>query len=134
MNHKLAVRADILCLASSIVSHWDHPLAQLFKVPLDSNGWLLEAHQKLRPVDFANDGIFLCGMAHYPKPIEESIAQAQAAAARASTILALENIKVGGIVSDICAEFCSGCLGCINVCPYGAITFDDQRFVASDGV
>jgi heterodisulfide reductase subunit A len=130
LNHKLAVRADILCLASSIVSHWDHSLAQLFKVPLDANGWLLEAHQKLRPVDFANDGIFMCGMAHYPKPIEESIAQAQAAAARASTVLALESIKVGGIVSDISAELCSGCLGCINVCPYGAIIFDDQKFVA----
>jgi heterodisulfide reductase subunit A len=130
LNRKLAVKADILCLASAIVSHWDHSLAQLFKVPLDANGWLLEAHQKLRPVDFANDGIFLCGMAHYPKPIEESIAQAQAAAARAATILALENIKVGGIVSDIRAELCSGCLGCINVCPYGAITFDNQKFVA----
>ena len=130
LNRKLAVKADILCLASAIVSHWDHSLAQLFKVPLDSDGWLLEAHQKLRPVDFANDGIFLCGMAHYPKPIEESIAQAQAAAARASTVLALESIKVGGIVSDIRAELCSGCLGCINVCPYGAIDFDNQKFVA----
>jgi heterodisulfide reductase subunit A2 len=130
LNRKMAVKADILCLASAIVSHWDHSLAQLFKVPLDSDGWLLEAHQKLRPVDFANDGIFLCGMAHYPKPIEESIAQAQAAAARAATILALENIKVGGIVSYIRAELCSGCLGCINVCPYGAIDFDNQQFVA----
>jgi len=130
LNRKLAVKADILCLASAIVSHWDHSLAQLFKVPLDSDGWLLEAHQKLRPVDFANDGIFMCGMAHYPKPIEESIAQAQAAAARAVTVLALETIKVGGIVSDIRAELCSGCLGCINVCPYGAINFDNQKFVA----
>jgi heterodisulfide reductase subunit A2 len=130
LNRKLAVKADILCLASAIVSHWDHSLAQLYKVPLDSDGWLLEAHQKLRPVDFANDGIFLCGMAHYPKPIEESIAQAQAAAARAATVLALESIKVGGIVTDIRADLCSGCLGCINVCPYGAITFDDQKYVA----
>jgi heterodisulfide reductase subunit A len=129
LGRKLAVKADILSLASAIVSHWDHSLAQLFKVPLDSDGWLLEAHQKLRPVDFANDGIFLCGMAHYPKPIEESIAQAQAAAARAATVLALESIKVGGIVTDIRAELCSGCLGCINVCPYGAITFDDQKYV-----
>jgi heterodisulfide reductase subunit A2 len=130
LNRKLAVKADILCLASAIVSHWDQSLAQLFKVPLDSDGWLLEAHQKLRPVDFANDGIFLCGMAHYPKPIEESIAQAQAAAARAATVLSLESIKVGGIVTDIRAELCSGCLGCINVCPYGAITFDRQEYVA----
>jgi len=130
LNRKMAVKADILCLASAIVSHWDHSLAQMFKVPLDSDGWLLEAHQKLRPVDFANDGIFLCGMAHYPKPIEESIAQAQAAAARAATVLALESIKVGGIVSYIRGELCSGCLGCINVCPYGAIDFDNQKFVA----
>jgi len=130
LNRKMAVKADILCLASAIVSHWDHSLAQMFKVPLDSDGWLLEAHQKLRPVDFANDGIFLCGMAHYPKPIEESIAQAQAAAARAATVLALESIKVGGIVSYIRADLCSGCLGCINVCPYGAIDFDNQQFVA----
>jgi heterodisulfide reductase subunit A2 len=130
LDRKLAVKADILCLASAIVSHRDQSLAQLFKVPLDSDGWFLEAHQKLRPVDFANDGIFLCGMAHYPKPIEESIAQAQAAAARAATILALESIKVGGIVTDIRAESCSGCLGCINVCPYGAITFNHQKYVA----
>jgi heterodisulfide reductase subunit A len=130
LNRKMAVKADILCLASAIVSHWDHSLAQMFKVPLDSDGWLLEAHQKLRPVDFANDGIFLCGMAHYPKPIEESIAQAQAAAARAATVLALESIKVGGIVSYIRSDLCSGCLGCINVCPYGAIDFDNQQFVA----
>ncbi|MCG6972520.1 MAG: FAD-dependent oxidoreductase [Desulfobacterales bacterium] len=130
LNRKLAVKADILCLASAIESHWDHSMAQIFKVPLDSDGWLLEAHQKLRPVDFANDGIFLCGMAHYPKPIEESIAQAQAAAARAATVLALESIKVGGIVTDIRADLCSGCLGCINVCPYGAITFDAQKYVA----
>ncbi len=130
LNRKLAVKVDVLCLATAIESHWDHSLAQLFKVPLDSDGWLLEAHQKLRPVDFANDGIFLCGMAHYPKPIEESIAQAQAAAARAATILALESIKVGGIVTDIRADLCSGCLGCINVCPYGAITFDAQKYVA----
>jgi heterodisulfide reductase subunit A len=130
LNRKLAVKADVLCLAAAIVSHWDQALAQLFKVPLDTNGWLLEAHQKLRPVDFSNDGIFLCGMAHYPKPIEESIAQAQAAASRASTVLAMETIQVGGIVSDIIAELCSGCLGCINVCPYQAIIFDKQKFVA----
>ena len=130
LNRKLAVKADVLCLAAAIVSHWDQTLAQLFKVPLDTNGWLLEAHQKLRPVDFSNDGIFLCGMAHYPKPIEESIAQAQAAASRALTVLAMETIQVGGIVSDIIAELCSGCLGCINVCPYQAIIFDKQKFVA----
>jgi len=130
LDRKLAIKADILCLATAIVSHRDQALAQFFKVPLDADGWLLEAHQKLRPVDFANEGVFLCGMAHYPKPIEESIAQAKAAAARAVTVLALENIKVGGNVSQIVPELCSGCLGCINVCPYEAIAFDQEKFVA----
>jgi heterodisulfide reductase subunit A len=124
LNRNLSVSADILCLATGIESNHDLELPRKFKVPLDSDGWLLEAHQKLRPVDFANDGIFVCGMAHYPKPIEESIAQARAAASRALTVLALDSIKVGGVVSYIQPELCSGCLGCIEVCPFGAITFD----------
>ncbi|MBU0698031.1 MAG: 4Fe-4S binding protein, partial [Proteobacteria bacterium] len=130
IHRKLSVTADMLCLATAIVSHRDLTLAQFFKVPLDTDGWFLEAHQKLRPVDFANDGVFLCGMAHYPKPIEESVAQAQAAAARAVTVLAMETIKVGGIVSHIIPELCSGCLGCIKVCPYNAIDFNKQKYVA----
>jgi len=130
LERRLEIRADILCLATAIVSRKNQELAQLFKVPLDADGWLLEAHQKLRPVDFPNDGVFLCGMAHYPKPIDESIAQAQAAASRALTVLAMEEIMVGGVISRIIPELCSGCLGCINVCPYGAITFDNDEKVA----
>ena len=130
LGRKLIVHADILCLAAAIVPHDDLSLVQLFKVPVDTDGWLLEAHQKLRPVEFATEGVFLCGMGHYPKPIEESIAQAQAAAAKALTVLAREQIMVGGIVSHIESEFCSGCLGCINVCPYAAITFNADRRIA----
>jgi len=130
LDKDLVIEAQLLCLATAIVSRKDTALAQLFKVPLDSDGWFLEAHQKLRPVDFATDGVFLCGMAHYPKPIEESIAQAQAAASRAITVLAMEKIQVGGVVSYIDPELCSGCLGCINVCPFGAITFDEAKRIA----
>ncbi len=90
----------------------------------------MEAHVKLRPVDCATDGVFICGLAHAPKPIDESITQAHAAAARAATILAMENIKGEGIVSYIDPRLCSGCLGCINVCPYGAITFNSEMKVA----
>ena len=97
---------------------------------VDADGWLLEAHQKLRPVEFATEGVFLCGMGHYPKPIEESIAQAQAAAAKALTVLSRESIVVGGIVSEIDPELCSGCKGCINVCSYGAITYNSHKNVA----
>jgi len=130
LDRKLAVRADILCLATAIVSHKDQGLAQFFKVPMDGDGWFLEAHQKLRPVDFANDGVFLCGMAHYPKPIDESIAQAQAAASRALTVLSMDTIQVGGIVSIIDPELCSGCLACMQVCPYNAISLNEERNVA----
>ena len=97
---------------------------------MDADGWLMEAHQKLRPVEFATEGIFLCGLAHYPKPIEESIAQAKAAAAKALTVLARDNILVGGIVTHIDPNKCSGCLGCINVCPFGAITFNADKKIA----
>ena len=130
LDRKLSLYADILCLATAIVSHRDHGLARFFKVPMDEDGWFLEAHQKLRPVDFANDGVFLCGMAHYPKPIDESIAQAQAAASRALTVLSMDTTKVGGIVCSIDAEYCSGCLACINVCPYGAISFNNDKKIA----
>jgi heterodisulfide reductase subunit A len=127
LGRPLSVEVDLLCLAAAIVSHKDLELARLFKVSMDPDGWLLEAHQKLRPVEFAVDGIFLCGLAHYPKPIEESIAQAQAAASRAMTVLARKAIRIGGQVAHVDAKRCSGCLGCLEVCPYGAIRFDDAQ-------
>jgi heterodisulfide reductase subunit A len=127
---RLSVDADILCLAARIEARDNTSLAQAFKVASDSDGWLLEAHQKLRPVDFATDGVFLCGMAHYPKPIDESIAQAKAAASRAITTLAKESISIGGIVSKVNPRLCSGCQACVAVCPYGAIVMDVKKNVA----
>jgi heterodisulfide reductase subunit A len=130
LGRAVSVDADILCLAAAIVSRNDLSISRHYKVPVDSDGWLLEAHQKLRPVEFATEGVFLCGMGHYPKPIEESIAQAQAAAAKALTVLTKENIVVGGIVSYIVPELCSGCLGCIDVCPFGAIAYNEEKKIA----
>jgi heterodisulfide reductase subunit A len=130
LGRRLEMDLDLLCLAGAIESHQDQQLAQMFRVPLDGDGWFLEAHQKLRPVDFANDGIFLCGMAHYPKPLEESIAQAQAAAARAATVLSRGSIKVSGLVSRITPELCCGCQSCVNVCAYQAISVDEARGIA----
>ena len=130
LQREIRLRTDILCLATAIVPNDNREIVQMFKVSMDLDGWLLEAHQKLRPVEFATDGVFLCGMAHYPKPIEESIAQAQAAVSRAITVLSKENILVGGVVSEIDPELCSGCLGCLNVCPFKAIDFDEERNVA----
>ena len=95
----------------------------MFKVPLDEDGWFFEAHQKLRPVDFATDGVFMAGIAHYPKPMEETIAQAQAAASRAVTLLTSPKLQVGGVVAEVVRERCAGCGVCVTVCPYQAIEF-----------
>ena len=93
-------------------------LATKLKVPVDLEGWFLEAHVKLRPVDFASDGIFLAGAAHYPKLLDETIAQSQAAASRAATILAREELSAGGVVARVDPEACIGCLTCARVCPF----------------
>jgi heterodisulfide reductase subunit A2 len=126
LDRSVCADVDLLCLATAIVAHKDQELTRLFKVPMDQDGWLLEAHQKLRPVEFATDGVYLCGLAHYPKPLDESIAQAQAAVSRAMTVLSHEAIRVGGQVAQVDAVLCSGCLGCIDVCPYGAVGVDDS--------
>ncbi|UCD90216.1 MAG: FAD-dependent oxidoreductase [Desulfobacterales bacterium] len=130
LGRLMEIRPDLLILASAIVPEMENPLTQLYKVPLNQDGFFAEAHVKLRPVDFATDGVFVCGLAHAPKSIDESITQAQAAAARAVTVLAKENIKLGGIISHIVPELCSGCLSCIQVCPFGAITFDEEQSAA----
>jgi heterodisulfide reductase subunit A len=130
LDRQMEIRPDLLILASAIVPDMENPLARFYKVPQNQDGFFAEAHVKLRPVDFATDGVFVCGLAHAPKSIDESITQAQAASARAMTVLAMENIKLGGIISHIIPELCSGCMGCINVCPFGAITFDNKKLVA----
>lgn len=112
------IEADYLTLASGIEPNVAHEVAEGFKVQTNAEGFFLEAHMKLRPVDFATDGMFLAGLAHYPKPIEESIAQARAAAARASTILAKDSISVGGIVAVVTPEKCAVCLTCVRTCPF----------------
>ena len=127
LDRRCTVEADILCLATAVVPRNERTLQQMFKAAVDQDGWLMEAHQKLRPVDCATDGIFICGMSHYPKPLDESIAQAKAAAARAARVLVQHAIRVGGMVPRIRQEYCCGCRGCINVCSYNAITFDEDR-------
>jgi heterodisulfide reductase subunit A len=130
LGRQMEIRPQLLVLAAAVVPDRETPLAQLYKVPLNQDGFFTEAHVKLRPVDFTTDGVFVCGLAHAPKTIDESITQAQAAAARAVTVLAMENIKLGGIISHIDPELCCACLGCINVCPFGAITFASEKLVA----
>jgi len=110
---------DLLVLATAAVpAEGGTELSKLLKVPLTGDGFYLEAHVKLRPVDFGSEGIFLCGSAHYPKSIEEAISQGYAAAGRAAGILAKPVIKAGGVVAEVDEEKCAACLTCVRICPY----------------
>jgi heterodisulfide reductase subunit A len=125
LGRDIAISADVLVLASAIVAGDNEPLAQMYKLPLNQDGFFMEAHAKLRPVEFATDGIFVAGMAHYPKPIEESIAQAKAAASRASVVLSKGQLTVEGVVSHVDEALCRGCGKCVEACPYGAVELVD---------
>jgi heterodisulfide reductase subunit A len=123
----LTLQPDLLVLSMPMVpAHGSRELATRFKVPVDMDGWFLEAHIKLRPVEFASEGIFLAGAAHYPKLLEESIVQAQAAASRAATVLSQDSLAARGAIARVDPALCVGCLTCVRVCPYGvpSITAD----------
>jgi heterodisulfide reductase subunit A len=95
-------------------------LSDMLKVPLNEDGFYVEAHVKLRPVDFTTEGIFLCGLAHSPKCLDENIAQARAAAARAAIVLSKTHLDVSAQVSVVDQTKCISCMTCVHVCPYGA--------------
>jgi heterodisulfide reductase subunit A-like polyferredoxin len=119
----MQINPDLLILAAAIVPPKDNPLAQQYKATLNDDGFFMEAHVKLRPVDCATDGVFICGLAHAPKPIDESISQARAAATRAVTLLAKKTIKMSGTVAYTRPEDCSSCGVCVELCPYSAPAF-----------
>jgi len=118
LQREVTFNPDLLVLASGILPNANKDLFELFKVPVNAEGFLVEAHAKLRPVDFASEGIFMAGLAHYPKSIDESIAQAQAAVSRAMTILSRDEILAGGVISTVETERCAACLTCVRTCPY----------------
>jgi heterodisulfide reductase subunit A-like polyferredoxin len=120
LGRPIQLSPDLLVLATAVLPNENKELFELLKVPVNNEGFLIEAHMKLRPVDFSSDGIFMAGLAHYPKPIDESITQAKAAVSRAMTILSKEGILVGGVVAEVDPDRCAACLTCVRTCPYGA--------------
>jgi len=125
LNEDIELASDLVVLSTPLVAGENEEINQLFKIPLDKNRFFLEAHPKLRPVDFATDGVFLCGSAQAPKLIDEAISQASAAASRACTILSRKFIETEGAVSVVNEARCIGCGTCVTVCPYNAPSLYD---------
>lgn len=125
LGEEITLDAGLMVVApAQVPSEGACGLTEIFKVPASADGFFLEAHVKLRPADFASEGLFLCGGAHYPKLLDEAIAQSLASAARASTLLWRDSLEVGGVVTQVDRDRCTTCLTCLRVCAYDAISFD----------
>jgi len=119
LQSRVQIQGDLLALSVGADAAENEELATQLKTPRNEVGFFIEAHAKLRPVDFASDGLYLAGLAHYPKSIPETISQAKAAVARAATILSKESLRLSGIISYVNPEHCAVCLTCVRACPYG---------------
>jgi heterodisulfide reductase subunit A len=125
---KIAIDTDVVALAAAVIpSRGAQEISKLFKVPLSPDGFFQEAHVKLRPVDFAAEGLFLCGTAHYPKNMAETVSQSLGAAGRAIGILSQDSVTASGSVCEVDEQKCLGCGDCIAACTYGAIEFINTR-------
>jgi heterodisulfide reductase subunit A len=127
LGAKIVISADLLVLSTGMdAPAQDKELAKMLKVPLNADGFFLEAHVKLRPVDFATEGIFICGSGQGPKNIDESIIQAKGAGGRAITILSKKTVEVEGTTGCVNLERCTGCGVCVKVCAYSAVELKDK--------
>ena len=127
LNLSFNLDADCVVLSSATVAEeGNREVGPMMKVPLDKNGFFMEVHPKLRPVDFGTDGVFVCGLAQFPKLFEESVSQAQAAASRACTILSSDALLSPAELSSVDEDVCVGCGACKDVCPYHSITLEEK--------
>jgi heterodisulfide reductase subunit A len=128
LNEQFLIHANYLVLSPAIVPRPENvTLAKQLKVPLNEDQFFLEAHVKLRPVDFATEGVFLTGLAHSPKSIKETIAQSYAAASRALIIISKDKYSSDAPIACVNEDLCSGCGVCEKICPYGAIEMETKE-------
>ncbi len=121
LGRPVTLQPDLLVLSAAVVpADGSRELAEMLKFSCTLEGFFLEAHVKLQPVDFPAEGLFLAGSCHYPKLLDETIAQAGAAAARAARLLSKDALEVGGVVAAVDPEKCTGCLTCVRICPFNA--------------
>jgi heterodisulfide reductase subunit A-like polyferredoxin len=126
LQRDIRVPANLLALSAGMVPEDTQELASILKLPRNEDGYFMEAHVKLRPVDVANEGIFLCGTAHSPKLISETISQALAAASRATTFLSQSEITLSAVTAKVDQERCAACLVCVRACPYGVPRINEE--------
>jgi heterodisulfide reductase subunit A-like polyferredoxin len=127
LNQEITLNPDLLILSAGIRPQPDaEEFAKRLKLPLTQDGFIMEAHMKLRPLDLVNEGMYVCGLAHSPKNISESIIQASGAVSRALTVLSQPYLMVGGIVSVVDPEKCVACLTCVRSCPYEVPRINDE--------
>jgi heterodisulfide reductase subunit A-like polyferredoxin len=126
LQQDIQVSADRLVLSAGMVAEDTEELSSILKLPRNSEGYFIEAHVKLRPVDVANEGVFLCGTAHSPKLISESISQAMAAASRAATFLSQSDITLSAVTATVDQSKCAACLVCVRACPFGVPRINEE--------
>jgi heterodisulfide reductase subunit A-like polyferredoxin len=127
LQRDIEISADLVALSAGVVAQDTEELSGIMKLGRNPEGFFIEAHVKLRPVDMPGDGIFLCGMAHAPKLISETIAQAKAAASRATTFLSKSEIKLSAITAKVDTDHCVKCLTCVRSCPFGVPVFNEKE-------
>jgi heterodisulfide reductase subunit A-like polyferredoxin len=127
LQRNIEISADLVALSAGVVAEDTSELCRIMKLNRNPEGYYIEAHVKLRPVDMPGEGIFLCGVAHSPKLISEAIAQAQAAASRATTFLAKSEIKLSAITAKVDTDHCVKCLTCVRACPFDVPAFNEKE-------
>jgi len=126
LNRRIRVTTDALVLSAGMVASDTEELSSIMKLARNAEGYYLEAHVKLRPVDMATDGIFICGTAHSPKLLSESISQAMAAASRATTFLSQDSLTLSAVTASVKQDLCASCLICVRSCPYGVPRINEE--------